>query len=132
MRRHVYKKRTTQKSRKLSYPLLSGSILLIQSPSVHGLPLTDREMINVVTTMIVAIVVLGGIANRAGHHRQTRILMIVHPVTVFAHAVYTVMEAALGPRTAPDPDPLWCVVVRTVMRLKVVQPAYRASLFKKS
>ena len=80
-------------------------------------------MINVVITMIVDLVVLGDIANGAGHHRQIHILMIVHPVLVVPHAVHVVMEAAPGPRTALDPAPLWRIVVMTVMRLRVVQPA---------
>ena len=49
--------------------------------------------------------------------------MTVHPVTVIAHAVDAVMEAALVPRTAPNPAPLWRVVVMTMMILKVVHPA---------
>ena len=101
---------------------------MTQSPSVHGLILAGKEMINVVTTMIVALVVLGDIANGAGHHHQNRTLMIVNPVTVITHAVDAVTEAALGPRTAPGPAPLWRVEVRTVMRLGVVHPAPTVSV----
>ena len=72
-------------------------------------------MINVVTTMIVVLVVLGDIANGAGCRRQIRILTIVHPVLILAHAMLIVMEAALDPRTVLDPNPLWRVVVMTVM-----------------
>ena len=77
-------------------------------------------MINVVTTTIVALAVLGDIENGVGHHHKNRTLMTVHPVTVIDHAVHAVTEAALGPITAPDPAPLWRAEVRTMMRLKVV------------
>ena len=64
-----------------------------------------------------------GISNGTGHNHQSRILMIVHPVTATDHAVGAVTEAALGPRTAPNPATMWRVVVRTVMWLGVVHPA---------
>ena len=80
-------------------------------------------MISVVTKMIITHAVLENIANGKYHHHQSRTLMTVHPATVIAHTVDAVTEAALGPRTTPDPTLLWCVVVRMVMRLGVVHPA---------
>ena len=80
-------------------------------------------MINVVTTMIVALVALGDIANGAGHRRWILILMIMHPVPVLAHAMHVVMEATPGLRTTLDPAPLWRAVVITVIRQKVAHTA---------
>ena len=88
-------------------------------------------MINVVTTTIIALAVLGDIANGTGHHHQSRTLMTVHPATVVTHAVDAVTEAALGQRTVPDTAPLWCVEVRTVMRLGVVHPTPTVPVFSK-
>ena len=73
--------------------------------------------------MIVARAVLGDIANGAGHHHQNRTLMTVHPVTVISHAVDAVTEVTLGPRTAPDPAPLWSAMFRALMMPKVAYPA---------
>ena len=81
--------------------------------------------------MIVACAVLGDIANRTDHHHQSRTLMTVHPTTVIAHAMYTVTEASLGPRTAPDFAPLWRVVVRTVMWIELVYHAPAVPVFSK-
>ena len=72
--------------------------------------------------MIVACTALGDIASGKKHHHQSRTLMTVHPVTVIAHAVHVVTDAALGPRTVPDTEPMWRVVVMTVMRIGVVHP----------
>ena len=57
--------------------------------------------------------------------------MTVHPFIIIAHAVDTITEAALGPRTAPDLAPLWCVVIRTVMWLVVVHPTPPVSVCSK-
>ena len=69
-------------------------------------------MINIISTMLVALAVLGDIANGIGHHRQSHTLMTVHPVTANVHAMDAVTGAVPGPRTAPNPTPLWRVVVR--------------------
>ena len=65
--------------------------------------------------MIVAHAVPGEEARGTGHHRQNHILRMMHPVAVTAHAVDAATETAPPPRVAPDPAPLWRVVVRTVM-----------------
>ena len=56
--------------------------------------------------MIIARNVLGGGKNGTGHCCQSHTLMTVYPVTATAHAVDTVTEAALGPRTTPYLAPL--------------------------
>ena len=80
-------------------------------------------MINGVTTTIVACVVLGNRENGTGYHRQSRTLLTVHPITATVHTVDIITEAAPGPRTFPNSDPLWRVVIRTVMVLGMVHPA---------
>ena len=57
--------------------------------------------------------------------------MTVYPITAIAHAVDIVIGAAPGPKTAPNPTPLWRVVVRTVMSLGVVHPAPAVPVFSK-
>ena len=65
--------------------------------------------------MIAAHAVPGEEGRGTGHHRQNHILRMMHPVAVTAHAVDAATETAPPPRVAPDPAPLWRVVVRTVM-----------------
>ena len=65
--------------------------------------------------MIAARAVPGGEARGTCHHSQNHILMMMHPIAVTAHAVDASTDTAHPPRVAPDPTPLWRVVVRTVM-----------------
>ena len=74
---------------------------------------------------------LEDIDNGTDHHPQSRTLMTVHSATVIAHAVVAVTEAALDPRTTPDPTPLWRIMAGTVMRLGVVHPDPAVSVSSK-
>ena len=81
----------------------------------HGLSLSDRWMINVVTTMIVARAMLEDGTNGTVHCCQSHTLTTVHPVTGTAHVVDVDTGAAPGLTTTSDPALLWCVVVITVI-----------------
>ena len=66
--------------------------------------------------MIVAHAVPGEeVVRGTGHHRQNHILRMMHTVAIAAPAVDAATETAPPHRVAPDPAPLWRVVVRTVM-----------------
>ena len=65
--------------------------------------------------MIVVCVVLGDGTNRTGHRHLSHTLIKVDPVTATAHAADVSTGADLGPRTTPNPAPLWRIVVRIVI-----------------
>ena len=91
-------------------------------PNVHGLSLLGREMISFIATMIFTCV-RGGETNGIGHCHPSRTLMIVDPVTATPHVMDENTGFDIGPRTTPDPAPLWRVVVSTVMVLGMVHIA---------
>ena len=69
--------------------------------------------------------------NETGNHRQSRTLTTVDPVTAAAHNVDVDTGYALGPRSTLDPAPLWCVVVRTLMKLGLAHLAPVVSVSSK-